>query len=399
MKTLSIVSFGMGGSTLTLASKEAVTNADALLGAPRMLTAFASLNKPTFSAYTPEAVREVLVKESYESYALLVSGDAGFFSAADALCQALSDDVSVQIKVHPGISSLQYLFAKCKRSWQDAAIVSCHGRIANLVDTVRRNKAIFALTGGNVAALAQELTDAGFGALSVTVGDNLGMENERIQNCAAADLLNTDVAKLSVLLIDNPGFDDRIRFGIPDEEFVRGDVPMTKAEVRAVTLSKLALFPGAVCYDVGCGTGSVTVEMALAAYKGRVYAVDSKPEAIDLTRRNLVKFHIGNVVPVLGSAPDALSELPPPDAAFIGGSGGNMGEIFDCILAKNPSARIVVNAIALESVTAALAAYSAHGIKPEIIQLGVSRAKPVSSLHMLTANNPVFILSGGGYER
>ena len=201
---------------------------------------------------------------------------------------------------------------------------------------------------------------------------------------------------LAVLLIENPAPDDRIRCGIPDEEFIRGKVPMTKAEIRAITMSKLGLCPGDVCWDVGCGTGSVTVEMALAAYKGHVYGVDKNEDAVALTEQNAAAFHLGNVNAICGGAPEALRDLPTPDAVFIGGSGGRMDAVFDIILDKNPRARIVVNAIALESVQAALAAFAAHGMEPELVQVGVSAAKAVAGLHMMMAQNPIFIISGGG---
>ncbi|MEA5066702.1 MAG: cobalamin biosynthesis bifunctional protein CbiET, partial [Eubacteriales bacterium] len=121
-----------------------------------------------------------------------------------------------------------------------------------------------------------------------------------------------------------------------------------------------------------------------------------KEEAVSLIAENCRRFHIGNVTPILGGAPEALEELPPLDAAFIGGSGGAMAGIFEAILSKNPSARVVVNAVALETLNAALAAFKAHGIAPEIIQLGAARAKNAGGLNMMLAQNPVFILSGGG---
>ncbi len=394
MKRLAIVSIGMGGETLTPAANGAIEQAEALLGAPRMLAQFAHLKKPGFPAYAPDPVGRILTSEPYERFALLVSGDAGFFSAADKLCKALPD---YEVDVVPGVSSLNYLFAKLCRPWQEAAILSCHGRSANLVDTVRRNSATFALTGGNIGELARQLTGVGFGGLSVTVGENLGTECERILELPVSALPAAHIGTPAVLLIDNPNFESRSQFGISDGEFIRGNVPMTKAEVRAVTMSKLALAPGAICYDVGAGTGSVTVEMALAAYHGHVYAIDKKEDAIRFIEQNCAAFHIGNVTPVLGNAPGALTGLPSADAVFIGGSGGDMPEIFDCIIAKNPSVRIVVNAIALESVHTALSAFAAHGIGPEVVQLGVSKTKPVDGLHPLIANNPVFIISGGGY--
>ncbi|HWR23797.1 MAG TPA: precorrin-6y C5,15-methyltransferase (decarboxylating) subunit CbiE [Feifaniaceae bacterium] len=393
MKRVAIIGVGMGADTVTGEGLNAIEQAEVLLGAPRMLSEFSRFEKPSYAVYEPEKVRALLDESKMRRFAVLVSGDTGFYSAADGLIETLS---GYEVKLIPGVSSVSYFFAKIKRPWQDAALLSCHGRGANLTDTVRRNCRTFALTGGNLDALAKGLTEAGFGGLTVTVGESLGAENERIFTLPVNELVKTPVSNLSVLLIENPDAGARIRFGIPDGEFTRGNAPMTKSEVRAVSMSRLALSPDAVCCDIGAGTGSVTVEMALAAYEGHVYAVDQNEGAVSLVAENCRRFHIGNVTPVLGSAPGALSSLPPMDAAFIGGSGGAMEDIFAAVLSKNPYARIVVNAIALETLHAAAGAFKAHGILPEIVQLNAARAKPARGLHMMLAQNPIFIVSGGG---
>jgi precorrin-6Y C5,15-methyltransferase (decarboxylating) len=171
---------------------------------------------------------------------------------------------------------------------------------------------------------------------------------------------------------------------------------MTKSEVRAVTLSRLSLKPTDICCDIGAGTGSVTVEMALAAYKGHVYAIDKEEKSIELIKQNCRAFHIGNVSPICVNAPDALASLPKLNAAFIGGSGGNIQDIVSALLRNNPDVRIVANAVALESVTAAIEAFRKNGLTPEVMQISCARAQAVGALHMMTAQNPVFIISGGG---
>lgn len=393
MKSVMIVGIGMGADTITGEGLCAIEQAEVLFGAPRMVEAFSRFEKPSYAVYEPDKIKAFLDESELSRFAVLVSGDTGFFSAADGLIAALAD---YEVRLFPGISSVSYFFANLKRPWQNAALLSCHGKEVNLVDAVRRNQMTFALTGGNVNALAKELAQAGYGALEAAVGENLGAQNERIFTIPVNELAKMPVGKLAVLLIENPCADARMRFGIPDEEFTRGEVPMTKSEARAVTLSRLALSPHAVCCDIGAGTGSVTVEMALAAYNGHVYAVDKNEEAISLIKENCMRFHLGNVTPVLGNAPESLSSLPSMDAAFIGGSGGAMAKIFAVILSKNPSARIVVNAIALETLRAAVEAFKRHGVTPEIVQLSTARAKPVGGLNMMLAQNPVFIVSGGG---
>ncbi len=393
MKYVSIIGMGMSTDTITQEGLRAIQNADALVGAQRMLDAFASLQMPCYAEYLPDSVLGVIVGSGHQNFAVLVSGDTGFYSAADGLAAILAD---YNVTFIPGVSSLSYFFARIKQPWQDAKLLSCHGRDANLTDTVRRNSLTFTLTGGNVNALAAQLANAGFGALTAHIGENLGSADERIFPLTVAKLCDTLVGQLSVLLVENPGFDTRVRCGIPDDEFIRGDVPMTKSEVRAITLSKLALRPNAVCCDVGAGTGSATVEMALAAYEGYVYAIDKNERSVELVKQNCRAFHIGNVSLIYGIAPDALAGLPKLNAAFIGGSGGNMHDIVSALLRNNPDVRIVANAVALESVTVVIDAFRKNGLTPEVTQISCARAQAVGALHLMTAQNPVFIISGGG---
>lgn len=393
MKTISIIGVGMSRDTVTQEGLRAIGEARVLLGAKRLIEPYIKPGIPAFTEYAPEQAAKIISQTEASSIAVLVSGDAGFYSAADKLVNALS---AYDVRTIPGISSLSFLFARLGRPWQDAALLSCHGREANLVDTVRRNRITFALTGKNIGKLCGQLINAGFGELTATVGENLGMENERILTLSAAEMQKVEIGSLAALLLENPAYDDRVRSGIPDEEFLRGKVPMTKAEVRALTLAKLALRPDSVCCDVGAGTGSVTVEMALAAYRGRVYAIDRNEEAIDLIEANRKAFHIGNIVSIAGTAPEALAGLPKLDAAFIGGSSGNMCGIITALLSNNPEIHIVVNAVSLESTLEALKAFSENGIEPDIVQLAAARAKPVAGLHMMTSQNPVFIISGNG---
>ena len=395
MKTVSIIGVGMGPDTLTREGQRAIEQAGLLIGAPRLLSLFCPAGVPSFSAYAPEPVAQAVRESSADRVAVLVSGDVGFYSAAGTIARALSS-LNADILTIPGISSLNYFFARLGLSWADAALVSCHGRSQNLIDTVRRNRVTFALTGGNAPALAEGMSGSGFGGLQVRVGEDLGSDRERVFSCTASELSGRELSSLTVLLVENPGADASVPTGIPDERFIRGSVPMTKAEVRSVILSKLSLSPGDICWDVGAGTGSVTVEMALSAYRGHVYAVDRNEDAMELIRENCRAFHLGNVTPVSGSAPQALEDLPPADAVFIGGSGGTMEQTVDAVLSRNPRARIVISAIALETVGAALRALSDAGLSPEVVQLSVARARQAGELHLLMAQNPIFLISAGG---
>ena len=182
--------------------------------------------------------------------------------------------------------------------------------------------------------------------------------------------------------------------GFPDDAFLRSQVPMTKQEVRAAALGKLAVRPTDTVWDVGAGTGSVSVELALAARLGRTYAVECQEEACDLIRANRQRLGAWNLTLIPGKAPEALVDLPAPDAVFIGGTKGNMESVLDAVLGKNPNARICIAAIALETLSAAVTALTARGLTAEVTQIGVSRTKTAGKLHLLMANNPVFLITG-----
>ena len=393
MKEINIIGMGMSEKTLTAEALELIIEADILIGAKRLINEFSHMNKPSFNAYLSNDILEIIEETDAEKIAILVSGDVGFYSAAEKLVDVLKD---YNPNLVSGISSVSYFFAKCSLPWKDANLISCHGLDTNIVSSVRRNRFTFALTGKNIPELQKELVKYGFGDLKVWVGENLGSDEESIQESTISELAGKQFSSLTVLIIENPDFDSRIITGIPDEEFIRGKVPMTKSEVRAVCLSKLSINPDDVAYDIGCGTGSVTIEMAFSAYDGKVYAFDKNEEAIELLNQNCQKFHLDNVEAICGLAPECLKDLPAPDVAFIGGSSGNMDEIVSYLHGINNEMRFVITAVTLENAMAGLESLKNVGISGDIVQVAVSKAKEIGDLHLLMALNPIFIISGSG---
>lgn len=184
--------------------------------------------------------------------------------------------------------------------------------------------------------------------------------------------------------------------GIPDEMFIRGKVPMTKAEVRAVTISKARLMEHHVVWDIGAGTGSISVEAALQAGEGEVFAVEKEEDAVELIRKNKDLFGILNLRVLPGIAPEALQGLPQPDRVFIGGSGGNLKQIMALADEQLPAGgRIVVNAVVLETLIHAVEFMQAYNYEDtEITQISVAKTVDLGKLHMFKSQNPVFIISG-----
>ena len=397
-KHITILGIGMGDpDTLIPAAEKACREADLIVGAKRVTDALKGFGKPVKNAVAAKDIEAILRNEPAKNIVVAMSGDTGFYSGTKSLLPLIEDMSPV---VLPGISSIQYFAAKAGTSWDDAQLLSAHGRSCNYVTKIRRSSKTILLVGGDrgAADLLAALRDNGLGHLAVIVGENLSYPEEKITWGTAAELAEQSFAPLALVLVENPAAKDAVlTSGRSDGDFLRTEVPMTKSEVRAVTLSKLRLTRNALCWDVGAGTGSVSLEMAEVAEDGLVYAIERKPEACDLIEQNKKHLGVTNVTVVEGSAPDALRDLPAPTHVFIGGSGGELKEIMALVLEKNPSARIVVNTVTAETFAAALdAVKTLPGTDVEIVELSVSRGRQVGSYHLMTAQNPVYLFSCRG---
>lgn len=396
---MNVTLIGMGSGqpeNLTLQGLAALRQADLILGARRLLAVLpAGCTENRAAAYRPDEVAELLQTSGAENAALVYSGDTGFYSGASSMMEKL-EALGVRARVLPGLSSIQLLAAALGRPWQGWNLVSAHGRTCDPVAECMQGRPTFFLTGGSEdpATLCAQLAAEGFGDVQGVVGQCLGTPEEKLFRGSVKELAAGRFNSLSVLLVEAVEGLPRRTPGLPDEAFERGDVPMTKQEVRAAVLAKLAVRPEDILWDVGAGTGSVSVELALAAPRGRVYAVECRPEGCALIKANREKFRTRNLVLVEGLAPAALSDLPAPDAVFIGGSKGSLAAIVDAALDKNPDARICVSAIALESLSAAVAALTAKGRTVQVSQIAVSRARAVGGLHLMMAQNPIYLITG-----
>lgn len=396
---MNVTLIGMGSGqpeNLTLQGLAALRQADLILGARRLLAVLpAGCTENRAAAYRPDEVAELLQTSGAENAVLVYSGDTGFYSGASSMMEKL-EALGVRARVLPGLSSIQLLAAALGRPWQGWNLVSAHGRTCDPVAECMQGRPTFFLTGGSEdpATLCAQLEAEGFGDMQAVVGQCLGTPEEKLFRGSVKELAAGRFNSLSVLLVEAAEVLPRRAPGLPDEAFERGDVPMTKQEVRAAVLAKLAVRPEDILWDVGAGTGSVSVELALAAPRGRVYAVECRPEGCALIKANREKFRTRNLVLVEGLAPAALLDLPAPDAVFIGGSKGSLAAIVDAALDKNPDARICVSAIALESLSAAVAALTAKGRTVQVSQIAVSRAKAVGGLHLMMAQNPIYLITG-----
>lgn len=405
---VTIVGIGPGArNAMTEQVLSAISDADCIIGAKRMLEAVVDGKATIYDAIAPSAISDYIhANLQYRKFVVAMSGDVGFFSGTKKLLPLLSD---CQVTVLPGISSMVCLCAKLGTSYEDVYPVSIHGRDHNILADIRSHRRVFTLVGGEngMGKLCQNLVDAGLGDVTVHVGERLSYPDEKVISGTARELSAQVFQSLSVALIENSTAKHIVTHGLPDEAFQRGSgsdgvVPMTKSEVRCVCLSKLQLTDNSICWDVGAGTGSVAIEMALQAQNGHVYAIEKKEAALALLEENCKKFGTDHVTVVPGTAPDACIELPAPTHAFIGGSSGNMHEIISLLLQKNPNVRIVATAIALESVAELTACMKAFPFtETEVVSLSVARDRKAGSYHLMTGQNPIYIftMQSGGHAQ
>ena len=393
-RRVSLIGIGMGPGDLTERSASIVAGADLLVGAKRMLEAVDSVGRDTLTEYRSDAIVGYLDENPrYRDVAVLLSGDVGFYSGARGLLERLDRNV-YDVVVEPGISSIVYLCAKLGTTWQDAYLTSCHGRDSNIVNLVGTRAKVFTLLSGqdSVHEMCRQLFEYNLNSVSVTVGQDFGYPTERIFTGSPSQCLDESFGDLCVALIVNPTPDTRNSISIPDEAFTRGDAPMTKSEVRTLSVAKLKLCRDSVVYDIGAGTGSVSIEMALTAYLGKVYAIEREDIAADLIEINKRKFQAANLEVVRGLAPEAMRDLPAPTHAFIGGSSGNLRSIVECLLEKNPDVRIVINSVTMETIAETMQVVKELNlVEEEIVNVTIAKSRRLGRYHLMTGQNPVYI--------
>ncbi len=400
-----IAGIGPGSEALqTQEVRAAIRRADCLIGARRMLDAVAGPQQLTIDAIAPETIASHIAQHpECGVFCVVMSGDTGFYSGTKKLLPLLKE---CRVRVLPGLSSMSYLCARLGVSYEDAVPVSLHGRDLDIAREVRRRRKVFTLVGGDggMQALCERLTQAGLGHVRIAVGERLSYPDEAITRGTAQELRSHTFDKLSAALIENDTPNEIVTPGLPDEAFLRelepGKlVPMTKSEVRSICLSKLRLTPNAVCWDVGAGTGSVSIEMARLCADGTVYAIEKSERALALLEQNKEAFSASNMQIIPGPAPEACRDLPAPTHAFLGGTSGSVRDILALLLEKNPHVRIVATAVTLESVSA-LSACMEDFEAAECVSVQVSKAAALGRYHLMQAQNPVYIftLQNGGAD-
>ncbi|MCM1156048.1 MAG: precorrin-6A reductase [Roseburia sp.] len=411
-----LAGIGMGQENgMTQEVREAVKDADIIFGAKRMLSRLQTRGEK-YPFYRAEQIIPCMKKRQEENFFLekkravvLFSGDSGFYSGCQDLYEALQKEIrkerlKASVRILPGISSVSWLAACIGESYHDAAVYSMHGKeVCNLVRRIQNVPKTFLLTSGvsDVRRLGELLCQAGMKACEVTTGYQLSYEEQRVKTYTPEECRTLQEEGLYTCFIKNPhAMEKRVTPGIADAGFIRDKVPMTKEEVREVSICKLHLQEKSVVYDIGSGTGSIAIEIASLSDDIQVCAVERKKEALTLIEKNKERFGLQNITVVEAQAPEGLMALPMATHAFIGGSGGRLPEILAQLYQINPAMRIVINAISMETISEIREAVSLYADdKAEIVQLQVSRAKQAGEHHLMQAENPVWICAFTFIER
>jgi len=399
MKRIYVIGAGVEGQEgFSRRALELVEQAELLCGGERQLALFPEFSGEKVAIGSDLTGLSERLKGSSRRTVVLASGDPLFFGIGRHLLRNLSPD---ELEFVPNVSSVQYAFAKIKEPWDDAVFISAHGRgLQGAVDRIVANDKAAVLTDqlNTPAAIAAELIERGRDGYAAWLCENLGTAEEKITATDVKGLLPIKAAPLNVLILikeyESVGEEYVPTLGIPDEEFATVKKLITKEEVRVVTLAKLKLRHDMTLWDVGAGSGSVSIEADHLLPNGRIFAVERNPQCREFIKANLRKFSARHVTLVEGDAPACLDALPDPDRVFVGGSGGNLYAILDAVDGRLPAGgRVVINAVTLDTLTAANEYFDNAGYQVEVTTINIARTRPLTDYKMFEAYNPVYIIT------
>ena len=400
MNKIYVIGAGVEGQEgFSQRSLELIGKADLLIGGERQLALFPEFSGETLTIGSNLGEVVEKLQQASGTVVVLASGDPLFFGIGRTLLRNFS---AAELEFIPNVTSVQNAFAKIREPWDDAVFVSAHGRgLQGAVDRIVANDKAAVLTdeANNPRAIAEEMVRRGRDGYSAWLCENLGGDDERILETDIKGLLEVDAAPLNVLILIKKYETSAQRYvptlGIPDEEFATVKKLITKEEVRVVTLAKLKLRHDMTLWDIGAGSGSVSIEADHLLPNGRIFAVERNEQCREFIKENLNKFNARNVALVEGVAPDCLEELPDPDRVFIGGSGGNLWDILQAVDGRlADGGRIVLNAVTLDTLTAANEFLDNAGYSIEVVAVNIARTRPLTDYKMFEAYNPVYIVTG-----
>lgn len=413
MSPIHVVGIGLDGAAGLLgAVRQLIDHATLLVGSDRHLSYFPDhmgdrLVLGNFREAI-QAIRTRLRDTAKPQVVIITSGDPLFFGLGRLLLAEFPAD---QLIFHPHLSSMQLAFSRVKVPWQDARMVSAHGRsLDELTQALQQGLekiAVFTDKTNTPQAIAQLLRTLDLpGRYKLWVCENLGGADEQVRCFSPETLGEQPFAPLNVVVllreIDSSSLDlaNLPAFGLPDHSFLSfPDRPglMTKREVRLLVLGELSLQPNQTIWDIGAGTGSVAIELARLFPSSQVYAIEQTAIGVSLIQQNSQRFQVKNLQTIHGSAPDALAMLPHPDRIFIGGSSGKLNDILHlCSQRLQLKGTIVLALATLEHLTLALQWLQKQDPRHwqhRLLQVQLSRSVPIASLTRMNPLNPVTLLT------
>ncbi len=402
MHRLRLVGIGPGTREYILPKAlEAMENAEIIIAARRMIPMLESVLSDEKNILPMKGIEETIcmIEEALKTQevALVVSGDPLMYS----LLRTLKNDERgsrMEIEVIPGIGSLQMLGSKCGISMEEAKIISVHGRAqkrGSIAMAVFEHSDCFFLCSKEQgpAWLSEIMLEYHLEDVIVYAGSQLSYDDEEVVIGSPKKMSQMEFPSLCVALIHNRSPRKIERVGLlQDTDFVRGKTPMTKEEVRAIIIQKLRLLPDSIVWDIGAGTGSVTIECARFCPFGEVYAIERSETAIELIEKNREKFHVPHVKILAGTAREEIKKLPYPDRVFIGGSGGDLEMIIEYLASLNKKMKVVVSAVTVETLAQACQCLSRYDKDYEMTQISIGKSRKLGNYHIIDNNNSVTLL-------
>lgn len=394
MKPIKMIGIGDDGkNSLLPIYEEWIYESELLVGGNRQLAYFPDYQGETLPIEGGLSSLVERLQTETKKVVILASGDPLFFGIGSYLSSKLD------LKIYPYLSSIQLAFAKMGERWQDAHLESVHGRtMKGLAQRIDGKSKVAILTDAENSPnkIAEYLLSFGMTEYEVFIGENLGGEDERVGWYQLQDVKEEEFSPLNVVILKKMNMGPSWSIGIDDQEFIQRKPDkglITKKEVRVLSVSSLQLKIDSIVWDIGTCTGSVAIEAGRIAREGQIFAIEKNEADLENCKQNLAKFRVDATV-VHGKAPDQLDQFPSPDAVFIGGTAGGMEDILRiCCERLNQNGRIVLNAVTIENLAEAMAAFKKNGFTTDVTLAQISRSKPILHLTRFDALNPIYIIT------
>jgi len=401
MKQVSVIGMGLTPEDLTAKHLKLIKDADVLVGGKRHLEYFNdhAADKKEIGKDIEGVINYIKSKMCKKNVVVLASGDPLFFGIGSLLIKSLGPD---NVVIYPNISTVAAAFSKIKESWNDISVVSLHGRNSEreLFSILDRNKSVAVYTDSqkNPAWLAGRLLEKGIKDIRMCIFEQLGTESECFDWYEPGQAADMNFSQPNLIVLKPHPFQHKgnkdLHLGMPDNRYEYQKGLITKSEVRAITISRLCLSNDHILWDLGAGSGSISIEASLFIKKGKIFSVEQNPSRIDNIKANKKQYNVKNLKVVQAVLPNALEDLPEPDRIFIGGGGRDLMKIIDTASEYlKPDGVIVVNTVILSNVEAALKTLKSKGFKTDIVLVQIHRGQDMPWGERLEALNPVWIIS------